>query len=103
MNYLQRNDRKYKMFAKMLWPLMQVNLPLMFYVNEIPISSQKHKKRLYDFMTFFTATLRPFIKYHSPLPPLFPSRNITKNAKTHPPSIHNVIIKQPLQTMKIWK
>ena len=49
MNYLQRNDRKYKMFAKMLWPLMQVNLPLMFYVNEIPISSQKQKKRLYDF------------------------------------------------------
>ena len=28
---------------------MQVNLPLMFYVNEIPISSQKQKKRLYDF------------------------------------------------------
>ena len=31
---------KYKMIAKMLWPLTQVNLPLMFYINEIPTSSQ---------------------------------------------------------------
>ena len=42
-----QNDRKYKMIAKMLWPLMQVNLPLMFY--KIRISSQKYKKRLFDF------------------------------------------------------
>ena len=40
---------KYKMIAKMLWPLIQVNLPLMFCINEIPISSQLYKKRLYDF------------------------------------------------------
>ena len=59
---------KYKMIAKTLWPLIQVNLPLMFYTNEIPISSQWYKKRLYD---FFTLTLQRdvFIKYHAP--PLF--------------------------------
>ena len=31
---------KYKMIAKMLWSLIQVNLLLMFCVNEIPISLQ---------------------------------------------------------------
>ena len=31
---------KYKMIAKILWPLIQVNLPLMFYINEIPVSLQ---------------------------------------------------------------
>ena len=45
---LYGNDRKYKMIAKMLRSLIQVNLPLMFYINEIPISSQL-QKRLYDF------------------------------------------------------
>ena len=69
MNYLitlYRNDHKYKMIAKILWPLIQVNLPLMFYNNEIPMSSQYYKK---GFMILFTVTLRPFVKYHSP--PLF--------------------------------
>ena len=46
------------------------------------------------FMIFFSVTLRPFIKYHSP--PRFPSGNITKNAETHPPAMRNVIIEQPL-------
>ena len=55
---------KYKMIAKTLWPLIQVNLPLIFFINEIPILSQKYNKGLYD---FFTVTLRSFIKYHSPL------------------------------------
>ena len=31
---------KYKMIAKRLGPLIQVNLSLMFYINEIPISSE---------------------------------------------------------------
>ena len=31
---------KYKMIAKILWPLIQLNLPIMFYINEIPILSQ---------------------------------------------------------------
>ena len=39
-------------------------------------------------MIFFTVTLRPFMKYHSP-PPCFPSRNITKNAE-----MRDVIIEQ---------
>ena len=40
------------MIAIMLWPLIQVNLPLMFYVNEIPISPQKYKvysTKVYNF------------------------------------------------------
>ena len=39
------------------------------------------KKR---FLMFSTVTWRPFMKYHSP--PCFPSRNITRNAETKPPS-----------------
>ena len=46
------------------------------------------------FMIFFSVMLRLFMKYHSP--PFFPSRNIMKNAETHPPSMHNVIIEQSL-------
>ena len=45
------------------------------------------------FITFFTVTLRPFIKYH-PLP-CFPSRKITKNVETYPPPMRDVIIEQP--------
>ena len=45
-------------------------------------------------MIFFTVTLWPFIKYHSP--PCFPSRNITKNADTHSPPMRDVIIEHPL-------
>ena len=48
-------------------------------------------------MTFFTVTLRPFIKYHSPL--CFQSRNITKNAETDSPLMRDVIIEQPLRTV----
>ena len=33
----------------MLRPLIQVNLPLMFYINEIPTRHSSTKKRLYDF------------------------------------------------------
>ena len=68
------------MIAKMLWPLTQVN------------------------DSFFTVTLRPFIKkYQSPpfpFPPSFLSRNIIKNAETHPPPLRDVIIEQP-QTINI--
>ena len=93
MNYLitlYGNDHKYKMIAKILWPLIQVNLPLMFYNNEIPMSS--HYKK--GFMILFTVTLRSFVKYHSP--PCFPSRTITKNAETHPTPMRGVIIERPL-------
>ena len=48
------------MMAKMLRPLIQVNLPLMFYINEIPTRHNSTKIRLYDF--FFTVTLLPFIQ-----------------------------------------
>ena len=46
-----------------------------------------------DFMIFFTVTSQPFIKYHSPR--CFPPSNITKNAETHPPPMHDAIIEQP--------
>ena len=52
------------------------------------------KTILYDF--FFTVTLHSFMKYHSP--PCFPSRNITKNAETHPHPMGDVIIEQPRTT-----
>ena len=48
----------YKMIAKILWPLIQVNLPLMFYINAVPISSQLYRKRLYDFF------YRDFTAFH---------------------------------------
>ena len=41
-----------------------------------------------------TVTWQPFIRYHSP--GRFLSRNITKNAEIHPPTIRDVIIEQPL-------
>ena len=68
---------KYKMIAKMLWPFIQVNLPLMFCINEIPISSQLYKKRLYDFF------YRDVTAFHQvPLTPLF---SITQHhSPTHP-------------------
>ena len=40
------------------------------------------------------------MKYHSP--PSFPSRNITKNAETHPPLMRDVIIEQPLYQIVDW-
>ena len=96
----------YKMIVKMLWTLVQVNVPLMSYINEIPISWQYYKKKLYDFL--FTVTLRPFIKYTHP--PCFPSHNITKNAETHPRPILDIIFELTLQVSlndfldsKSWK
>ena len=65
----------------------------MFYINENPISPQQYKKKVYDFFLpwrygFSSSTTHP---------PFFPSRNITKNAETHPPPIHDVITEQPLK------
>ena len=72
----------------MLWSLIQVNLPLMFYINEMPISSQN---RLYDFFyrdvnSLSWSTAHPFC---------FPLSSIKKRAETHPsPLLHDVIIEQ---------
>ena len=55
------------------------------------------------FLIFLTVTWQPSMKYHSP--PSFLSRNITKNAETHPPPMRDVIIEQPLyQTIdsNVW-
>ena len=49
-------------------------LPLMFYINKIPTSSQK------GLMISFTVMLQPFMKYHSLLPPCFLSCIITKKS-----------------------
>ena len=72
----------------MLWSLIQVDLPLMFYINEMPISSQN---RLYDFFyrdvnSLSWSTAHPFC---------FPLSTIKKRAETHPsPLLHDVIIEQ---------
>ena len=72
----------------------------MFY--EIPISSQQYKKGLYDFFyrdvtAFHEVSLRPPTPTPPPpTPPCFLSHNITKNAETHTPYMHYVIIEQPL-------
>ena len=85
---------KYKIITKMLWPLIQVNLPLMFYIIEIPISSQEYKKRLYDyFLPWYYG-----LSWSTTQRPCFLSRNITKNAETHPPPMRDVIIEQPQVT-----
>ena len=55
-------------------------------------SRSRHNCKEKGFMIFFIATLQPFIKYHSP--PCFPSRNITKNAETHPPPMRDLIVEQ---------
>ena len=58
-------------------------------------SRSLHNRTKKGFMIFFTVTLQPFMKYHSP--PCFPSLNITKNAETHPPYMCDVIIEQLLK------
>ena len=62
-------------------------------------SRSLHNSTKKGFMIFFTVTLRPFIKCHSPPPPspppCFPSRNITKKAKTHPHPRRDVNIGKP--------
>ena len=56
-------------------------------------SRSRHNTTKKGFMIFFTVTLLPFIKYHSP--PCFPSYNITKSTETHPAPMHDIIIEQP--------
>ena len=91
MNYLIRKwSQVQSNCKKMLWPLIQVNFPLMFCCIN-PFSSKWYKKRLYDFF------YRDVTAFHEvPLtPPWFPSCNITKNAETNPPPMRDVIIEQP--------
>ena len=57
-----------------------------------------HNSTKKGFIFFFTVTLRPFMKHHSP--PLFTSRNIRKNAETNPAPMRDVIIEQPLTCHK---
>ena len=59
-----------------------------------------HNSTKKGFLIFFTITWQPFMKYHSL--PSFPSRNITKNAETHPPPMRDVIIEQPLYETIDW-
>ena len=59
-------------------------------------SRSLHNSTKKGFMNFFTVTLRPFMKYHSPPPPSFLSCNVMKNAETHSPPMRDVIIELPL-------
>ena len=56
----------------------------------------RHNSTKKGFMIFFFRDVTVF--HQVPLtPPCFPSRNIIKNAETHPPPIHDVITEQPLK------
>ena len=74
--------------------MIQVNLPLMFYINEIlhnlfTIVQQKA-------LCFFYRDIKAF--HEVPLtPPCFPSHSITKNAEIHHHPMRDVIIEQPLR------
>ena len=47
---------------------------------------------------------RDLTAFHGILPPpRFPTCNITKNAETHPPPMHDVIIEQPLSELLLEK
>ena len=65
-------------------------------------SRSLHNSTKNGFLIFSIVTWQPFMKHHSPL--CFPSCNIMKNAETHPPTICDVIIKQPYQTIdsNVW-
>ena len=78
------------MIAKMLWALIQVNLPLIFHSNEIPISSQLYKKRLYD---FFNHGVTAFHECHSPT--LFSVMQHPEKRWDSPTPLRDVIIEQP--------
>ena len=78
----------------MVWPLIQVNLPLMFYMNEKSISSQQYKKRVCDFFLPWRYGLSSSTTHHLSPPA---SLHITKNAETHPPPMRDVIIEQSLK------
>ena len=59
------------------------------------MKSRSRHKKLYD--VFFYRDVTAF--HQVPLtPPCFSSRNITKNADTHPLPMRDVIIEQPLQS-----
>ena len=91
---------KYQMIARTLRPLIQLNLPLMFYINEILISSEQYKKKAFEVILPWLK--RPFIQDNSPpsattLPPCFPLHNIEKNVETNPPPMCGVTIEQRLK------
>ena len=73
----------------MIVPLIQVNLTINVLWN-LDLFTVVQKKALWFFYRDVTA-------FHEiPLTPhCFPSRNITKNAETHPPHMRDVIIEQP--------
>ena len=70
----------------------------MFYITEIPISSQKYKK---GFM-IFVLPWRYDLSSSTTQLPCFPSRNVTKNAETHHPLIHDVIIERPQSSILMF-
>ena len=82
--------------------MSKTNLSLYRWCSILMKSWSLHNSTKKGFLISFTVTLRPLMKYYSP--PCFPSRNITKSAETHPPSICDAIIEQPLsETVRIPK
>ena len=78
---------QFKMIAKMLWPLIQVLCNRCSILIKSRSCHNSTKKALWF---FFYRDVTAFHQVHSP-------HVITKNAETHPPPMHDAIIKQPLR------
>ena len=83
---------QFKMIAKMLWPLIQVLCNSCSILIKSRSRHNSTKKALWFFLPW-----RYGLSSSTTHPTCFPSRNITKNAETHPPPMHDAIIEQPLR------
>ena len=95
---LHWNDCSYKMFTKIQWPLIQVNLPLMFYLMtfwSLDNSTTKSFMILcYDYSLSWSTT-QPLVFCHA--------TSQKKRRPTHPPPICDIIIEKPLSFSCISK
>ena len=76
-NILKFQNVKFEYLHSYIWILIKKILRLRLYLLWMKVIDK------YNFFSFFTVTLRVFIKYQSTS--VFPLRNITKNPETHPP------------------
>ena len=64
----------------------------MFYINSLHNSTEK---RLNDFFCRYVTAFHEKPLTPPPTPPCFPSRDITKNAETHPTPMVSSIVSHP--------
>ena len=85
---------KYKTIAKMLWPMIQVNVPLMFYINEITVSLEWHKTGFMIFFLLWHFGLS-WSTIHVP-PSLLPITQHHEKRCDHPTPMRDIIFEQTL-------